>query len=206
MKGRRIMKAEADDLQVYLKRSHYVDYDNAGIQELAKALTGNRLAETEVIKTIYEYVRDEIGHSWDICRKKVTVTASEVLENRHGICYSKANLLAALLRSRGIPAGFCYQKLILGDTPDTGYCIHALNAVYIEEMKKWVRLDARGNKPGVDARFSPEEERLAFPVRREYGEIDYEVIYAKPLEITMKTLESNTDAVEMCRHFLPAEL
>lgn len=33
----------------------------------------------------------------------------------HGICFAKSHLLAALLRCKSIPAGFCYQKLILDD-------------------------------------------------------------------------------------------
>ena len=42
---------------------------------------------------------------------------------------------------------------------------HGLNGVYVKECKKWMCLDARGNKEGVDARFSLDEECLAFPVR-----------------------------------------
>jgi len=43
-------------------------------------------------------------------------------------------------------------------------------------MNKWVRLDARGNKTGVDAQFSIDEEKLAFPINEELGEKDYQVI------------------------------
>lgn len=71
---------------------------------------------------------------------------------------------------------------------------------------RWVRLDARGNKPGVQAIFSMEQERLAFSVRREYNEIDYPQIYVEPASITMKILESNADALEMYRHGLPDHL
>jgi hypothetical protein len=35
------------------------------------------------------------------------------------------------MRGAGIPAGICYQKLTRGATPDTGYCIHALNTIYL---------------------------------------------------------------------------
>ena len=72
------------------------------------------------------------------------------------------NLLAALLRSQQIPTGFCYQRLMLFDTPEKGYCIHALNAVYFTSLNKWVRLDARGNKEGIDAQFSMDKEFLSF--------------------------------------------
>ena len=114
-------------------------------------------------------MRDEIKHSWDVQDKRVTKSATEALEQGVGICWAKANLLAALLRACGIPTGICYQRLTLGDVPETGFCIHALNAVYIKSLDRWIRLDARGNKSGVDAQFDLEQERLAFPVRKDLG-------------------------------------
>lgn len=65
-------------------------------------------SEIEKAKTAFEFVRDEISHSWDIQSTIVTCKASEVLQ----YSYAKANLLAALLRSQGIPTGFCYQRLM----------------------------------------------------------------------------------------------
>ena len=47
--------------------------------------------------------------------------------------------------------------------------VDALNTVYIDSLQKWIRLDARGNKPGVNAKFSLAEEKLAFPARLEFG-------------------------------------
>ena len=43
------------------------------------------------------------------------------------------------------------------------FCLHGLNAVYLKKYG-WYRIDARGNKPGVNAQFSPPVEQLAFPV------------------------------------------
>ena len=106
----------------------------------------------------------------------------------------------------GIPAGFCYQKLTLGDTPETGHCLHALNAVYVGSLERWIRLDARANKPGVDAQFSLNQERLAFPVRPEFGEVDYGINYVQPPPIITQTLETHEDCRVMYAGHLPAEL
>ncbi len=70
--------------------------------------------------------------------------------------------MAAILRSQGIPTGFCYQRLMLFDSPEKGYCIHALNAVYIDSLQKWIRIDARGNKKGINAEFCLSEEKTGF--------------------------------------------
>ena len=100
--------------------------------------------------------------------------ASEVLVNGTGVCWTKSCLLASLLRATGIPSGLSYQYLTRADdSADEGYIIHALNTVYIEELGRWIRLDARGNRDGVHAEFSLDGEMLTFPVRGEMGESDY---------------------------------
>lgn len=101
--------------------------------------------------------------------------ASDVLRNGTGICWTKSCLLAALLRANCIPAGISYQRLTRADQDASdGYIVHALNTVYIDEIEKWIRLDARGNKPSVHAEFSLEKEILAFSVREDLGECDYQ--------------------------------
>lgn len=200
------MYTVSKNMKDYLLPGKYIDFQTDNVLQKAKQLKAISSGKMNLIEHTYTFVRDEIKHSWDVQDKRVTVTASDALREGVGICFAKANLLAALLRANGIPTGICYQRLTLGDTPDTGYCIHALNAVFVEAVMRWVRLDARGNKPGVQAIFSMEQERLAFPVRREYNEIDYPQIYAEPASITMKILESNVDALEMYRHGLPDHL
>ena len=137
----------------YLEKTEYVDYDDPAVKSLAERLGNESPDELSLIRNTYHFVRDEIRHSWDAQDRRVTVSASDTLREGVGICWAKANLLAALLRANGIPAGFSYQRLSLGDMPDTGYCIHALNTVYVSTLEKWIRLDARGNKEGVSAGF-----------------------------------------------------
>ena len=158
------------------------------------------------MRRTFHFVRDEIAHSRDIQSRRVTAKASAVLEHGEGICYAKSHLLAALLRRQNIASGLCYQRLTLGDTPDTGYCIHALNTVYLESLSRWIRLDARGNKPSVDAQFSVNKEQLAFPTRPELDERDYWVNYAKPHPKIAAVLAENTDCRLMYAHCLPTEL
>lgn len=78
--------------------------------------------------------------------RRGTVTASDALGKKTGICWAKTNLLAVLVKACGILAGIGYQRLTPGDTPESGYCIHALNAVYMKELDRWIRLNARGNR------------------------------------------------------------
>ncbi|GIP34027.1 transglutaminase family protein [Paenibacillus sp. J2TS4] len=197
---------ESVNLSDYLQETEEIDFDHLVIREQTALWAHRSLPELDLVKEIFEFVRDKIAHSRDIQSPRITRKASEVLVFKEGICYAKSNLLAALLRSFGIPAGFCYQRLTIGDEPETGYCIHALNAVYLSSLQKWIRLDSRGNKEGVNAQFSTEEEKLAFPVREQYDEVDYPTIYVNPNPKTMQCLKDNTDGLDMYFHHLPTEI
>lgn len=158
----------------YLEETETIDYSHPIIQEKVNELKQNSPSQLSYIENAYRFVRDEIPHSWDIRSKIVSRKASEVLMNRMGICWTKSCLLASLLRANGIPSGISYQSLTRADDDNSeGYIIHALNTVFIKELNMWIRLDARGNKENVHAEFSLDEERLAFPIRNQLGEIDY---------------------------------
>lgn len=167
----------ADNIEEYLKCDSIIDYDNTEVAELAEKIYRDSDNETDFIRKAYEYVRDNISHSADIMADEVTCSASEVLKAGHGICFAKSHLLAALLRCKGVPAGMCYQKLILDDVTAPVLIYHGLNGVYLKEYQKWIRLDARGNKPGVNAQFSVDKEQLAFDVRKDKGETDDHTVY-----------------------------
>ena len=194
-----------DNINEYLKEDTVIDFGNEDIILLADSLFQKADNETVFIKSAYEFVRDKISHSADINNDIITCSASEVLSEKHGICFAKAHLLAALLRSKGIPTGFCYQKLILDDETAPILIYHGLNGVYIREYSKWIRLDARGNKKGVNAQFSTDEEQLAFPVRSEMGEEDGLVIYPDPDIKILEKLKNNKTRTAL-RNDLPNEL
>lgn len=193
-------------IEEYLCEQEIVNYSHPLIQETLHHLSTSADTETERVRRTYEFVRDSIQHSWDIQSTQVTCTASEVLLYRHGLCYAKSHLLAALLRAQGIQTGFCYQRLTLGTTPELGYTLHGLNAVYLSAEARWMRLDARGNKPGVQAEFSISEERLAYVVRPELDEIDYPTLYSQPHPTIVKALREHTNCLHLCQYFLPEQL
>ena len=201
-----ILFCESQKLDNYLLELTEVNYSNPIIKKIAQKLFDPTQTEIEKARIAFEFVRDEISHSWDIQSKRVTCSASEVVDFKEGICYAKSHLLASLLRSQGIPTGFCYQRLMLFDTPEKGYCIHALNAIFFKSLNKWIRVDARGNKEGVNSQFSVEEEKLAFAINEEFQEKDYPLIYVKPHPKIVAVLKENTNALEMYKHHLPDSL
>ncbi|MFK3936802.1 transglutaminase family protein [Alkalihalobacillus sp. NPDC078783] len=200
------LKCETTDLDQYCCELPEVNFSHPLIQEKSTELFNRAQTDLEKIERAFTFVRDEVAHSWDIQSERVTCEASEVLLYKEGICYAKSNLFAALLRSQGIPTGFCYQRLMLFDTLAGGYCIHALNVVYIKSLNRWIRLDARGNKEGINAQFQIEHEKLAFHVDEALDEKDYPMIYSKPHPNTLAVLREHTNALDMYRRFLPEAL
>lgn len=199
------LKLETNDLNEYLTASTVIDYENENIQAIAARLAKNATSDVELARAAYEFVRDGISHSFDIDCNAVTCEASNVLKHREGICYAKSHLLAAILRHLKIPAGFCYQKLVLDDSEKPWMTLHGLNAIYLESLDRWIRVDARGNKEGVNAQFNLDREILAFAVREELGEIDDPTIYAKPSKNVIEALRKSKTFEELVSN-LPGEL
>ena len=171
-------------MEAYLRATDIIDWHDLAIERLARELAADNPLDTA--KRCFEWVRDEIRHSYDYQQNPVTWRASEVLREGTGYCYAKSHLLAALLRANGIPAGFCYQRLTA--YAEGQYSLHGLNAVYLPKFG-WYRVDARGNKPGVNAQFVPPVEQTAFQVSAA-GEADFSAILAEPLALVVEALQT----------------
>lgn len=82
---------------------------------------------------------------------------------------------------------------------------HELNDIYISEYNRWIRLDARGNKEGVNAQFSIDEEQLAFPIRPEKGEEDILIVFPEPDAKVLDKMRKKKTRAELWSD-LPTEL
>lgn len=191
--------ASDDQFAPFLAASAAVDRDHPAVQRLASEVRRSR--DIDTMRVAYETVRDRYPHSMDINAPAVSVSASDVLRHGHGICFAKSHLLAAVLRACGVATGLFYQKLAGGGRT----YLHALNVIWLRDQERWIRLDARGNKPGIDAKFSVGIEYLAFPIRFDRGERDFAEIHARPLPSTLAALRSSRTTVELARR-LPGDM
>jgi transglutaminase-like putative cysteine protease len=181
----------------FLEPSLVVDTADAAIAALARQLSRGRHSDVEIARACYEWVRDRVAHTGDARHQRVTCAAADVLSARSGYCYAKSHLLAALLRANGIPAGFVYQRLAI-DERGTAFCLHGLNAIRLEAYG-WYRVDARGNRGGMSARFDPPHEALAF-VPSIAGERLIAGVAAVPLACVVTALQSHPTRADFEAH------
>ncbi|MET8430801.1 transglutaminase family protein [Nocardia sp. NPDC004860] len=184
----------------YLSGDPIVEVDHPAVRALAREIRSQSDNDIDCARRAFEWVRDEVAHSYDAQDSRVTLRASDVLEQRVGLCYAKSHLLAAILRGQGIPTALCYQRLTHGD----GHVLHGLVAVHLDGA--WHRQDPRGNRADIAAEFSLGTERLAFPVDPQLGEIDYPHLHRTPADVVVDALRQATDILAVYDAGLPSQL
>jgi transglutaminase-like putative cysteine protease len=175
----------------YLRSTVAIDWVRPEVLTLARDLSNGVEDSVEIARRCFEWVRDRIAHTVDHGDEAVTFRASDVLREGTGFCFAKSHLLVALLRANGIRAGLGYQRLAL-DSGGHAFCLHGLVVVDLPGYG-WYRVDPRGNKPGVNAGFTPPRERLAFP-SSQTGEIVFPKVYAEPVALVVRALELHRSA------------
>lgn len=178
-----------------------INTEDPQIRSLSRSLRSLAPRDQDYARLAFEWVRDEIEHSWDAQDLRITLTASEVLRERVGLCYAKSHLLAALLRLQGIPCALSYQRLA---DETFGFMLHGLVAIHLDGQ--WHRQDPRGNKKGVNAQFSILEEQLAWPVDPTLGELDYPDLYVSTAPSVIKALRQAADGLALYSSGLPTQL
>lgn len=184
-------------MREYLEATPIVDWDHGEVLALARSLADGQSNALAVARRCFEWARDRIQHSGDHCLDPVTCSASEVLRHGAGFCHAKSHLLAALLRANGIPAGFCYQRLSI-DGAGAPFCLHGFNAVHLAGTG-WYRVDARGDRAGIETAFDPPSERLAFQPRLD-GETTFSAIWPAPLPVVVEALTNNRSRAQFLKH------
>ena len=97
-------------MEKLLKETPLLNYEHPSIQQLFANRKWHELGDVEKVKSIYNFVRDEIKFGYNTGDK---IPASDVLKDGYGQCNTKATLLMALLRASQIPTrlhGFTIDK------------------------------------------------------------------------------------------------
>lgn len=79
-------------MQKYLAATDIIDYRHPAILELAQNIASKHDTSEDIAKSCFEWVRDEICHSYDYQMNPITCRASDVLQHKTGYCYAKSHL------------------------------------------------------------------------------------------------------------------
>jgi transglutaminase-like putative cysteine protease len=99
------LKLQAVATAEYLAGDEVIDLSHPSIKGLAGSLRAEHGDDMSFARAAFEYARDVVRHSWDVQDPRITLSASETLREGVGLCFAKAHLLTALLRTEGIPPG-----------------------------------------------------------------------------------------------------
>lgn len=97
-----------DSLTDFQKETYFCDYSNSHIQKIANNFKQKYSNQPELAKELFYFVRDNTHYKVGNWNKR----ASETLAKKGGTCTNNANLLIALLRCVGIPAGYGVMEVI----------------------------------------------------------------------------------------------
>ena len=187
------------DFELFLCEDEYIDYSSQNIIEKSNELFVDKHSIYDKVKIAFEFIQNEIPHSSTIPNPIITSRASSVLKYKTGICHSKANLLAALLRLQNIPTGFCYQHITLAEDDSKGYALHCFNAIYINN--NWLKIDASNIIDGGNVPFSGDKPIFVYENRAEYDEYYFDGIWATADMKVMKLLEKAKNRNELFDRF-----
>jgi hypothetical protein len=155
-----------EDLKSFLQETKFCDFNHPLIQKTAREITKSCLSNYEKSKALFYWVKENIKFEFGYWGIK----ASEVLNEKRGMCTNKSNLLIALSRSIGIPAGYgilkvntkefyrelmcpVFKKLV---SPTT---THIYIGIFLDD--RWIRCD-----PSVDSELGERLKEKSF-----FGEI-----------------------------------
>ena len=129
-----------DENKVFLHSNVIVNYksEDKPIQK-AETLTKKSITDFDKVEDIYEYVVKNYLYDYDKLVNLVSGYIPDinlVYKNKKGICYDISTLVAAMMRSQGVPV-----KVVTGYTPNIE-AYHAWNLIYDEEKDQWITVDA----------------------------------------------------------------
>lgn len=122
-----------DEFRPFLYPNQYVwftqDYEAV---DYAASLSDESSDDLDYVEHVYQYVIDNISYNEELAANVKTnylPNIDNTMKTKKGICFDYASLMAAMLRSQGVPT-----KLVVGYSGDA---YHAWISVYLKEIG-WV--------------------------------------------------------------------
>lgn len=135
-----------NQLTPFLQSVQVINWNkNMNVYKKAMDLTKKSKSDLDKVKAIYKYVVNNIEYDYSKAKNvklNYVPNVDKVLSSSSGICYDYASLIAAMLRSVGVPT-----KLVMGYSKTNKGIFHAWNEVYLASEHKWITIDATYDAP-----------------------------------------------------------
>jgi len=149
----------SDEFAPFLRPNKYVDYNpGSAVVEKAAELIGGKEDTLQKISIIYHYIRANLTYDYEwhlsaTLRSGYIPDLDAVLSSGKGICFDYAALMAAMLRSQGVPT-----KLVFGYN---GEIYHAWISTF-SDSEGWIENVTHFDGESwtlMDPTFSPERSK-----------------------------------------------
>jgi len=141
-----------------IQETVFCDANHPAVSHLAKQLANGETDPRKITEVVFKHVRDNIRFGFDA----VQVKASETLAKGYGVCWNKALLMVALLRSNRIPARLAYNPVkrefmmpAMGEAIQTLPEIMNHCFVQVRLDGEWIAIDATLDKGTYQKLFVP---------------------------------------------------
>lgn len=131
-----------NEFEPFVHPSQFVNYNSNSVAvKKAAELCSGKATDVDKVKTVYEYVVNNITYDKNtaaLVQSGYVPNIDNTLNKKQGICFDYASLMAAMLRSQGIPT-----KVIIGVVAPN-QINHAWNEVYIKGVG-WISVGISAN-------------------------------------------------------------
>jgi hypothetical protein len=121
----------------FLRETLHLDFTHPVFPEVIARMTGENMPLEEKLEILYYFSRDSITFVPDAC-----LYASEVLERRRAICYTKAMVFVSFCRFLGVPASVAKAEFVYYDKPKPH--LHGIAKIFYKG--RWIYIDTVSNR------------------------------------------------------------
>ncbi len=165
---------------LYLRETIHLDYTHSIFSQVVDRLTSNSMPLEKKLEILYYFTRDSITFVPD-----ASLYASEVVEKRKGICYTKAMVFVSFCRLLGFPAQVAKAEFKFPHTSDTD--LHGIAKMFYKG--KWIYLDTVSNQEAWNYWDKNNAEAFKPPVFT----LEEDVLVEEPFleEVTLDNYQTN---------------
>ncbi len=123
----------------FLEETAHLDFSHPVFSEALSEVVTDDMSLEQKLERLFYFTRDTIEFIPD-----ASLTASEALEKRKAICYTKAMVYVAFCRRLGVPAQLALIRFLAKGDSDSKPVYHGIAKIFFKG--KWIYIDTVSNR------------------------------------------------------------